>query len=1199
MTLSEEDFEEHIATYLVEHGGYRHLKIGNVGEGPKHFDAETGIDTADLFQFIGATQSTQWSRLLDSAYGGDPNKAQSGFVTRLAAELDKRGTVDVLRHGVVDRNVTIQLAFFKPASGLTPELTERYEANVLTVTRQLPFEPTSNKTVDLALFVNGIPVATAELKNPYTNQTVEHAIAQYRKDRPATNRTLGRTGMVHFAVDPSSVAMTTRLKGSQTRFLPFNRGHNLGAGNPPNPNGHRTSYLWEQVWSRDNWMDILGRFIHVVKPSKGSRAKPEVIFPRFHQWDAVTQLEAAAKQQGSGHNYLVQHSAGSGKSNSIAWLAHRLSSLHNDEDAKVFDKVVVITDRIVLDRQLQDTISQVEHAIGVVQRIDESSAQLAEALVGEQGRIIITTLQKFPYILDKINSLPQRNYAIIVDEAHSSQTGQAAAELRRALGSNKNVVDANLKDDTEDETTEADALLAEAVAARGPQPNLSFFAFTATPKGRTLEMFGKIGESNKHEPFHLYPMRQAIEEGYIMDVLAGYLTYSQYYQLEKAILEDPKYDTDKARSALARFVTLHPDNLAQKAAIIVDHFRAKIAPQIGGKSKAMVVCSSRAHAVRMWRALNKHTNNIGYGLGVLVAFSGDVEGLTESKANGFGESQTAERFDTDDWQIMVVAEKFQTGFDQPKLAAMYVDKTLSGLAAVQTLSRLNRIHPDKSNTFVVDFVNDANDIREAFKLYYGNTVAPPTDPNLLFDTRHELHNFGVLDSGEIERATTLLLNENAHAQIDAALQPAVERFRALSEQDQDAFRDALGRFVRVYGFLSLVVSFRSTDLERDYRYCRVLAALIRDRNAAHSINLSSEVELTHLRHDLTFEGTIELPHGEGEVTTIYSGTGPLTDPEAERLSEIIARINERFGTDWSEEDQLVFKAAAGDLISDVEIQNQAVNNDTATFRDHVFPDRYDKSLLLRRDRNSDLIYTYLDSPALREEVLDCFAAVVQQRATVARQRICPIGDLLGPDRESLYLEYKSTLRWDIDNQQKGGVTEDTVVKTIAGFANSNYGGTLLIGVADDGSAHGLEDDFATFSKRGQRGDHDLWGQHLKNLIRARLGEFAMTLIEWEFHTVDSKQLARISIEPSPHPIQERRNDQEVLWHRTPTSTIAINDPKDKSRLIATRWPSSYVYAREPRNAVELPLPHNTPVRRSELPRVAPSLDPDPTPKQSP
>ncbi len=1192
MSATEAQFEEHIASWLVEHGGYERSKVGNAQGEPKDFDAQAGVDTTDLFRFISDTQIDAWDRLIDAAYGGDPNRAQAGFVQRLASELDKRGTVDVLRRGVVDRNVTIRVAFFKPAHGLTPELAQQYRANVLTVTRQLRFDPNSQHAVDLALLVNGIPVATAELKNPLTGQTVENAIAQYRKNRPPNNRTLGRTGMVHFAVDPSSVAMTTRLAGTHTRFLPFNRGHELGAGNPPNPDGHRTAYLWEQVWSRENWMDVLGRFIHVVRPSRGSRAKPEVIFPRFHQWDAVRRLEAAAEQQGAGHNYLVQHSAGSGKSNSIAWLAYRLSSLHDDTDAKVFDKVVVITDRIVLDRQLQDTISQFEHAIGVVERIDESSAQLAEALTGEQARIIVTTLQKFPYILDQIESLPERNYAVIVDEAHSSQTGQAAAELRRALGSTRpghehrsadvndrpketgdqpnlagyqragatRSADADCAAATgdsngvDDQPADAETLLTAAVAARGPQPNLSFFAFTATPKGRTLEMFGRLGDNNKHEPFHLYPMRQAIQERFIMDVLAGYLTYNQYFHLEKAILEDPQYDTDKARSALARFVTLHPDNLAQKAAIIVDHYRSKIAQQVGGKGKAMVVCSSRRHAVEMWRSLKKHTNDNGYGIGVLVAFSGAVDELTESKANGFGESQTAQRFAADEWQIMVVAEKFQTGFDQPKLAAMYVDKTLTGLAAVQTLSRLNRIHPDKSNTFVVDFVNDAEEIREAFAVYHGKTVAPPTDPNLLFDARHELDGYQVLDTGEMERAEGLLLSENAHAQIDAAMQPAVDRFRGLTDQDQDAFRDALGRFVRVYGFLSLIVPFRNPELERDYRFCRALALLIRDRDAAQSINLGTEVELTHLRHDLTFEGSIELPDAHGEVTTIFSGTGPLTDPESERLSEIIARINERFGTDWTEEDQLVFKSAAHDLISDIEIQNQALNNDEDTFRNHVFPDRYEKSLLLRRDRNSELIFSYLDQPELRDVVLDYFAADVQQLARVARQRTCPIGDLLGRDRESLYLEYKSTLRWDIEGRRKGGVTEDAAVKTIAGFANSQFSGTLLIGVADDGSVHGLEDDFATFTKRGQRGDHDLWGQHLQNLICSRLGDAAMTLVNWHFHTVDGKQLARISIEPSNHPVQERKGNQEIFWHRTPTSTIPITDPQAKAQATAKRWP---------------------------------------------
>ena len=1142
--VSEAAFEAHIATWLASHGGYG-VKVGNVGDGYPDFDPEVGVDTADLFGFIGATQGERWGRLVSVGYGGSVGGARSGFVKRLAEQLDRRGTVDVLRRGVVDRNVRFRLGFFRPASGLTPELVERYEANVLSVTRQLRYEPSSNKTIDLGLFVNGVPVATAELKNPLTGQGVEDAVLQYRRDRDPNNRTLRRVGMVHFAVDPFSVLMTTRLAGRRTRFLPFNQGHELGAGNPPNPDGHGTAYLWERVWSRDAWLDVLGRFIHVERPSKGSRARPSVIFPRFHQWDVVRRLEADAKVSGAGRNYLVQHSAGSGKSNSIAWLAHRFSSLHDHGDRKVFDKVVVITDRLVLDRQLQDTISQFEHAIGVVQRIDKSSTQLAEALVGEQARIIVTTLQKFPFLFDKISSLPERTYAVIVDEAHSSQTGEAAKELRRVLGT----ADVGVVDDA----TDAETLLAEAVAARGRQPNLSFFAFTATPKGRTLELFGELGDDGKHHPFHLYPMRQAIEEGFIEDVLANYLTYNQYFKLEKAILDDPEYQTDKARRALARFITLHDVNLAQKAEIVVEHFGDKIGHRMKGNAKAMVVCSSRAHAVRMWKALGKYINNNGYDIGVLVAFSGEVDDLTESKANGFPESETATQFDSDEFQVMVVAEKFQTGFDQPKLVAMYVDKTLTGLAAVQTLSRLNRTHPDKDGTFVLDFVNDSENIQDAFAVYHGKTVAPPTDPNLLFDTRHELNDYSILDPGEMQQAAGLMLGDGTHEQIHAAIQPAVERFNSLDVEDQDMFRDALTRFVRVYGFLAQVVKFSNVGLERDYIYCRALAALIRDKNPGNSIDLGSEVELTHLRHDKIFEGSISLPDGEGEVQTIYSGTGPLADPDEEHLSAIISRINERFGTDWTEEDRLVFEAAAGDLVNNDEIQNQAINNDEPTFRDHVFADQFQKALMSRLDRNDKVVFAYLDNKEMQAAVATVYAAKVQKQAIVANQQTCPIGDLLGSDRESLYLEYKSTLRWDIKQQQKSKIIENAAIKTIAGFANSHYGGTLLIGVTDNGSTHGLENDYSTFSKRGQIGDRDLWGQHLQNLIRNRLGDYALSLVTWVIHKTNSNDLARINIQPSAHPIHDTKDKTQTFWHRTPVSTLAITDPKQKAHIIATRW----------------------------------------------
>jgi type I restriction enzyme R subunit len=533
-------FEDAITHHLVELGGYGACKWGTRAEWAGDFDVLKGVDTVELFAFLEATQGKVWAQLV-KLHGGNPESARTRFMERLASELDDRGTVDVLRHGVMDQNVEIRLAFFKPAHGLTPELDQRYQDNRLTVTRQLPYEAGATKTLDLCLFVNGLPVATAELKNELTGQGIDDAINQYRTARDTRNVTLGRRAVVHFVVDPLRVAMTTKLRGASTRFLPFNLGHDGGAGNPPNSSGHRTSYLWERVWARDPWMDILGRFVHIERPVKGSQAQRKaaelVIFPRYHQWDAVLKLERSAREDGSGHNYLVEHSAGSGKSNTIAWTAHRLASLHDDKDQKVFDKVVVITDRIVLDRQLQDTIYQFEHARGVVEKIDENSQQLALALAGEQAKIIITTLQKFPFVLDKVAALPDRRYAVIVDEAHSSQTGEAAKDLRLVLGVTEEqeltaaeAEDMGLVTSADDPVGEA---LAKAAGARSKQRNLSFFAFTATPKQRTLELFGIKNSDGKFEPFHLYSMRQAIEEGFILDVLANYTTYHSYWRIER------------------------------------------------------------------------------------------------------------------------------------------------------------------------------------------------------------------------------------------------------------------------------------------------------------------------------------------------------------------------------------------------------------------------------------------------------------------------------------------------------------------------------------------------------------------------------------------------------------------------------------------------------------------------------------------
>jgi len=887
------DFETQICEALVARSGFDAAKVG-VGQGePRDFDPAVGLDTAELFAFIGATQGDAWEELV-GRYGGDRDSAQRQFASRVAKVLDQRGTVEVLRQGVEDLGVTIQLAYFKPSTSLNAETLERYRANRLTVTRQLPYEKSGNKTLDLCLFVNGIPVVTAELKTHLTGQTAADAKKQFETDRDPANTTLGKRAVVHFAVDTEVAWMTTRLAGKRTRWFHYNKGRGNGAGNPDNPSGHRTSYLWEQVWERDALLDILGRFVHVEPTPKGKKREGAVIFPRFHQWDAVLDIAGHARSHGAGHNYLVQHSAGSGKSNTIAWLAHRLSTLHGEDDVKVFDKVIVITDRQVLDRQMQETVGQFEKVAGVVQRIDENSQQLAEALEGEQARIIITTIQKFPFALEKISSLPNRRYAVIADEAHSSQSGEAAKDVRVVLRDQpaeealaaEELAELGSIDEVPDPVQDA---LATQVGSRSVrQDNISFFAFTATPKAKTLEMFGsKVERDGKvvYEPYHLYSMRQAIQEGYIHDVLANYTTYQTYWNIEKKAEDDPEYEPGRAKAAIAKFVSLHEHNLAQKADIIVNHFREKVAHLVGGEAKAMVVTASRLHALRYGLALRKYCAENGIDdVGVLVAFSGTLNDggvdWTETSVNGFPESQTPARFDTDEFQILVVAEKYQTGFDQPKLHTMYVDKPLTGLAAVQTLSRLNRTHSEKTSTFVLDFRNDADDIRNAFAPWYVQTEAPPTDPNLMYDAHRELGDYDVLRIEETETFVAVLMDDpTATDRIHGLLEPAKNRFwEALDEDEQDRFREALKKFVSSYGYLAQIVSFGDAKLERDYVFGRALARFIRAPSEALP-DVSDDVDLTHLAIRLTAEEqSIPLPDDEGEL----SGPGERNDRQFPR-----------------------------------------------------------------------------------------------------------------------------------------------------------------------------------------------------------------------------------------------------------------------------------------------------------------------------
>ncbi|NJC71239.1 type I restriction endonuclease subunit R [Planosporangium thailandense] len=975
---------------------------------PANYRPELGLDTAELFTFIGDTQPKEWEKLL-AYHGNDPDDAQRAFAQYLGKQIDERGVLDVLRRGVKDRGVLIRLAYFKPAHTITDDALAFYRKNRLTVTRQLRYSQANTNALDLTLFVNGIPLATAELKNPLTGQTVEHAKKQYRDDRDPKELLFARRTLVHFAVDPDLVFVTTKLDRDKTRFLPFNMGSegpgvSGGAGNPSaKPGGYRTSYLWERIWHPDTWLDLVRRFLHTEKGS-------DLIFPRFHQWHAVLSLTDHAARHGSGHNYLVMHSAGSGKSNTIAWLAHRLSSLHTPADpaaldakaiAKglgpnqpVFDKVIIITDRVVLDRQLQDTVFQFDHVPGVVQRIDKDSAQLATALQSETAKVVITTMQKFPFILDKVNGLKGKRFAIVVDEAHSSQSGESAAALKKVL----------VKLGTDDIDADADLLTASALA-RGKHNTLSYFAFTATPKPKTLELFGTPHPvtGNPH-PFHTYSMRQAIEEGFILDVLRNYVTYQAYWKLANANPHDPEVDPKKAGAQLARFVSLHPTMNSQRAEIIVEHFRRHTAPRLGGRAKAMVVTASRENAVRLHEAIKTYVEQQHYtDCEALVAFSGDlkIDGveLTEARINGFGEGELPARFaytTADDkhagtpaakqdkqYRILVVAEKYQTGFDQPLLTTMYVDKALKGVAAVQTLSRLNRTHPLKTqgDIFVLDFRNDAEEIAEQFKPFYETAATTPTDPNLLYTAQNEVMGYAILVDAEMQKYAEALLAAEQKAKTDTAIQrahaalyhhtdAARDRYVVLAADDReraDAFRAALRDYVRMYAFLSQVVPYHDVELERLYLFGRALLnRLPRQRDASVDIG---EVELTHLRISKTGEHDVSLtPEGEQVLPGFTGGgTGSQHEPEKVPLSQLIEEFNNHFGVGLGDADKIWVEQQIAAAAEDGTLQAAALVNDESNFG-VVFDKRFEDIVISRHDDNGKLMQRYLDDKTLQSQL---------------------------------------------------------------------------------------------------------------------------------------------------------------------------------------------------------------------------------------
>lgn len=1012
--------ERHFESYLEETLLSRGWEAGDKAE----WDKANALFPPRVFAFIERSQQALWQSMLAQHGKTFPEK----LLADLLSELHIKGSLHVLRHGFKCYGKLFKLAYFKPAHSLNPDALALYAHNQLTITRQIPCHPSDNSTVDMLFAVNGIPVATCELKNPLSGQTWQHAVNQYKNDRNPNVPLFAfkRRALVHFAADTEEVHMTTRINGGKTFFLPFNKGSApgeliCGKGNPQHASGYRTGYFWEEVLERESFLNILARYMFLEVDEKkelGTDGKMHLkksetmIFPRYHQLDATRKLIDASKAQGPGNSYLIQHSAGSGKTKSIAWLSHQLANLHTDANKKVFDCVVVVTDRQVLDRQLQGAIYQIEHAQGVVKTIDQDSKQLAKALV-DGTSIVVTTLQKFPFVLKGLlhaagetdidapsaeaveqsrkwqQEIATRKYAVIVDEAHSSQSGDTAQEMKRILG----VADLS----ESEEPTYEDALNAVA-NSRIRRDNLSMYAFTATPKGKTLQLFGVPGPGGKPRPFHLYSMRQAIEEGFILDVVQNFTHYDTYFKLAKKIADDPKIDKRRAAKKLIKFLHMHPTNVEQKTTVIVEHFKNHVLPKLGGRAKAMVVTGSRASVMQYKRSFDKYIKDNNYtNIRTLVAFSGAVpdpltgDDVTESQINidpvhgrSIAESQLPDFFAGPEFQILLVAEKYQTGFDQPLLQAMYVDKRLDDVQAVQTLSRLNRIYPGKEEPFVLDFVNKEADIYNAFKPYYDAvTLQEESEPSQLAALKHELDAMQVYYESEVESFAEvfykpLLKQKKAdHAALYRFLAPAKDRFKALQhDEERLRFRDRLNAYVRLYNFLSQIIPYVDLDLEKLFSFGRALLPLLPKDGQPGPVNIDNDVVLEYYR--LERQKTTKIILATGDMQPVKSptavGTGENKNEEVP-LSELISHLNEKYGTEFTDEERLFFEQVQAKALNTNEIVQLGMVNIFDKFL-LAFKPHVQNLFIDLMQQNDGLVTKYLDDRDFGSDVLHGLAKSV-------------------------------------------------------------------------------------------------------------------------------------------------------------------------------------------------------------------------------
>ena len=969
-SLKEKSFQTLVKDYLINENGY--IEGFN-----KDYDKEYALDTKCLFDFLETTQEKSMNRLKD-IYN---TNYKSKIIENLDRQLRARGSIDVLKHGIKDYGVKLDLAYFKPPTDLNPDQFILYQQNILSVTEELNYE--GDKRIDLVIFLNGIPIITMELKNPFTNQNYKNAIKQYKYYRSNKEQLFRfkERAIVNFAMDTDEVYMTTKLAGEKTFFLPFNKGNNGRAGNPPVEGKLRTHYLWEEILQKDSLLEIIQKFTYVERKEEvlengDTVTKETVIFPRYHQLDVVRKVLHHVKNNGAGHKYLIQHSAGSGKTNSITWLAHRLASLHDKDNNVIFNGVIVVTDRRVLDKQLQDSIYQLEHKIGLVAKIDKDSHQLAEE-IKKGTKIIISTIQKFPYILDQIGGTKDKKYAIVIDEAHSSTSGRNMMALKESLSLEEA---AELAQKEEEESIDAEDKINKELENFVDDSNVSFFAFTATPKGSTLRLFGSQGEDGKYYPFHIYSMRQAIEEGFILDVLQNYMTYKMYYKVAKKIKDDPSFEKSKATKAIARFVSLHPHNIAQKTEVMVEHFRNSTIKKIGGKAKAMVVTSSRKHAVRYKLAFDKYIKEKGYtDLKTLVAFSQTVkdEGVeyTESKMNdGLRESQLPSEFDKDESKILIVADKYQTGFDQPKLHTMFVDKKLSGVKAVQTLSRLNRIYPGKEDTFILDFVNDPEDIKEAFLPFYEVTVLDnDIEPNEIYTVYNKILDRQVINKEDVIKFTDLFYKDNLTARdksiMESYVDNTVERINDFSREEKIEFRSLLNKFINLYNLIIQIVPFVDTELHRFSIYLRYVIKKI-DIETTGGVDITDKVILQYYKLENKGKETIYLEDEESIGVNIQvSGGGTVKEEETDLLSNIINRLNDKFGTNFSESEKLAVEQIRTNLKNDEDLKLKAMVNSYEVFK-HAFEPTFTDRVIAEYNKNTDFYGRILQDESFRNNLME-------------------------------------------------------------------------------------------------------------------------------------------------------------------------------------------------------------------------------------